>query len=216
MQAPSFVSFVGVDDLSLLSDLQALSERYPLEWGIVIDGPETTSQIAASLDLQRSFLQAKALRWSAHICGSEATKILCDPDGVEIALDGVERIQLNHSRHGSTHQQIRAAAHFSRRIGTSVVLQCQGAFPAFEGVDWLFDASFGTGLAPAWWPTLPEAPRPFCGYAGGIGPSNVAEVVRNINAMPGQRYWIDMESGIRTAGRMDLDKCESVCRAAFS
>jgi hypothetical protein len=215
VQAPAFISFVGVDDLQLLGGLQALSSRYPLEWGIVVDAPGSGNQIGASRELQSSLLQVKELRWSAHVCGNEATRILHDPDGVDIALAGVGRIQLNHSRFGSSDQEASAAARFGRRLGASIVLQCQGTFPAFGCVDWLFDTSFGAGLAPASWPALPRTPRPFCGYAGGIGPSNVAEVVRKIDAMPGQRYWIDMESGVRTGGRMDLDKCESVCRAIF-
>jgi phosphoribosylanthranilate isomerase len=50
------------------------------------------------------------------------------------------------------------------------------------------------------------------GYAGGINPDNAAEVVSRIQA---DRYWIDMETGVRTGDWLDLDKCEAVCRAVY-
>jgi hypothetical protein len=28
-------------------------------------------------------------------------------------------------------------------------------------------------------------------------------------------YWIDMESGVRTGGWLDVAKCEAVCRAVY-
>jgi hypothetical protein len=39
--------------------------------------------------------------------------------------------------------------------------------------------------------------------------------MRLINAAPGELFWIGMESGIRSNGRLDLNKCEAVCRAVF-
>ena len=29
-------------------------------------------------------------------------------------------------------------------------------------------------------------------------------------------YWIDMESGVRTDGLFDLEKCERVCRLVYN
>jgi hypothetical protein len=29
------------------------------------------------------------------------------------------------------------------------------------------------------------------------------------------RYWIDMESGVRTDDRFDIEKCRAVCEAVF-
>ena len=96
---------------------------------------------------------------------------------------------------------------------STALLQCQGLFPDDARLDWLFDVSFGTGIRPTHWPRA--NPAVLCGYSGGIGPDTVSAVVEAIAAPAGVPYWIDMESGIRTNDRLDLDKCETVCRAVF-
>jgi hypothetical protein len=64
----------------------------------------------------------------------------------------------------------------------------------------LFDASCGLGKVAA------EYASPFtvgtqdipCGYAGGIGPDNILQVLGNVtNASAGKAVWIDMESSLR-------------------
>ena len=97
----------------------------------------------------------------------------------------------------------------------------------------LFDTSGGTGRAPAEWP------RPFLvsgfqlgtaapqyhahGYAGGLGPHNLAAELRRISeACPGPvPVWVDMESGVRSPCRgedrtdkLDLDKVRGVLEHA--
>lgn len=81
-------------------------------------------------------------------------------------------------------------------------------------VDWLFDTSFGKGSRPSAWPMLPIA-GPFCGFSGGLNPDNVRDTIERIAAPPGALYWIDMESGVRTDGWLDVSKCEAVCRAVY-
>ena len=46
------------------------------------------------------------------------------------------------------------------------------------------------------------------GFAGGIGPDNVLDVIRDIG--PRDPYWIDMESGVRTDDKLDLAKVRRV------
>ena len=46
------------------------------------------------------------------------------------------------------------------------------------------------------------------GYAGGIGPDNVVDVLRDIG--PVRPTWIDMESGVRTGDKFDLAKVRRV------
>ena len=57
---------------------------------------------------------------------------------------------------------------------------------------------------------LPET-EPF-GYAGGINPENVVDVVRELNDICETDFWIDMETGIRTNDKFDVKKCEEICR----
>jgi phosphoribosylanthranilate isomerase len=91
------------------------------------------------------------------------------------------------------------------------IAQCRAAFPDDTSVDWLFDASSGRGIAPAAWPAHPGRR---VGYAGGIKPDNVLDVIRAGVGAAGP-YWIDMESGVRTDDRFDLTKCRQVCEAVY-
>ncbi|MGF7149526.1 hypothetical protein FHS96_003177 [Sphingomonas zeicaulis] len=214
IQPPAFIAFTGVDRADLLPGLQALSARYPIEWGLLVDPAREGEALFPGGDVRRTLLAADGLRWAAHVCGAHARAIVADPDGADRAPAGVQRVQVNHGFSGSDAAQTAAAARFGRRHGVRTVLQCTGAFPADPGVDWLFDVSFGTGVRPDAWPVL-AADGPFCGYSGGIGPDTVAEVLERIAAPAGALYWIDMESRIRTDGWLDLAKCEAVCRAVY-
>jgi phosphoribosylanthranilate isomerase len=61
--------------------------------------------------------------------------------------------------------------------------------------------------------TLPPYPGRPVGYAGGIGPDNVVDIIKRINAAG--PYWIDMESKIRTDNWLDLKLCRAVCEAVY-
>lgn len=89
------------------------------------------------------------------------------------------------------------------------------AFPS--NVSMLLDESKGTGVLPNEWPPIPPDTPYKVGYAGGIGPSNVSEVLGKIqasNADTPTAIWIDMESSLRSTKNdhdvFDLDKCYRV------
>ena len=73
----------------------------------------------------------------------------------------------------------------------------------------LMDASRGTGVVPETWGAPSSLAQTFCGYAGGLGPDNIATVAAQLNAR-GLPYWLDMESGIRTDNQFDLAKARAV------
>lgn len=87
---------------------------------------------------------------------------------------------------------------------------------------YLIDASGGTGR---WdqtrWQPPHEALRRV-GYAGGIGPDNVVAALSTVwsvvnahdCAAQNGKVWIDMETGVRTDNRFDLNKVESVLAQA--
>lgn len=84
--------------------------------------------------------------------------------------------------------------------------------PAYNAI--LFDASKGTGKS------IEDFPQPyhgfFCGYAGGISPDNIDDVIRKIEAMGPGICTIDMESGVRTNNEFDLDKVKKVLKIVDS
>ncbi|MYM83659.1 phosphoribosylanthranilate isomerase [Duganella sp. FT50W] len=210
--APAYITFTGVDRADLLPGMLALSARYPIEWGVLLDAAQEGAPLFPLASV-RDALQAAPLRLSAHICGGAAQAIVQGGDP-ELNLAGFSRVQINHARAGSSDSEIRNSASFAARHGVRSALQCQGEFPADLRADWLYDVSFGTGVRPTTWPATP-AGLPFCGYSGGLGPDTVRDMLPKFAIAAGAAYWIDMESGVRTEGRFDLAKCEAVCRIVF-
>lgn len=215
MQPPVFIAFTGVDRPDLLPGMRRLSDRYPVEWGVLVDPDQEDKALFPKAAIRDALLEARDLRWAAHLCGAAARAIVADPLNAPLPPAGVQRAQVNHGFQGSTAAQVAAARDYGRRLGVRTVLQCQDDFPAEAGVDWLFDVSFGTGVRPERWPTPPAADGPFGGYSGGVSPGTVAEILARIAAPDGALYWIDMESGVRTDDAFDLAKCEAVCRAVY-
>ena len=211
---PAFIAFTGVDDPTLIQGMQALSSRYPIEWGILVDDAQTENALFPTEPKRAEMLASPGLRWAAHVCGEQARRIANEPDTATVSLSGFQRVQVNHSFSGSSSEQIANTVRFGRARGIRTLLQCSTGFPDDSRLDWLFDVSFGTGVKPGTWPALPPS-GPFCGYSGGIGPANAAAVVAAIDAPEGAQFWIDMESGVRTDDRLDLAKCEAVCRAVY-
>jgi hypothetical protein len=213
-QPPAFIAFTGVDRIGIATELKALSADYPIEWGILVDDERSGEPLFPSASVRAELVSKATLRWAAHVCGAQAHRIANGPDDSPLTLPGFQRVQVNHGFQGSQEEQIGRSARFGRRLGVRAVLQCLDVFPQDLRVDWLFDTSFGRGSAPRAWPPLPMQ-GVFCGYSGGIAPHNVRETLEKIAAPPGSLYWIDMESGVRTNGWLDVAKCAAVCREVY-
>ena len=209
---PAFVTFTGVDRADLLPGMQVLSMRFPIEWGVLID-PDREDRPLYPGRGARQLIQSSTLRLSAHICGHAASSIAQGHDP-QLNLEGFSRVQINHSRNGSDEVAIQNSCAFGIRRNIRVALQCQGAFPMDDRIDWLYDVSFGGGKMPAAWPAVVSA-HPLCGYSGGLGPTNVADLMTKFPVANGTPFWFDMESGVRTEGHFDLEKCAAVCELVF-
>lgn len=84
----------------------------------------------------------------------------------------------------------------------------------------LFDGSYGAGIEPNTWyaPVYKNIPN---GYAGGLGPDNVAKNLDKINAILPQGYetWIDAEGKLRdrhTTGSFTLELAEKYLQNALA
>lgn len=88
-----------------------------------------------------------------------------------------------------------------------------------SNVTMLVDESKGTGLLASSWPQPPTEYN--IGYAGGIGPNNIENVLTNIVTVTGDKlFWIDMESSLRTIDThgndtFDLNKCFSCIDSVY-
>lgn len=208
MSWPQFITFTGADAHTDIDRMASLSCRYPIEWGILFSPKRQGSGRYPPMSFIERVVERDGLHLSAHLCGAHSVSVL-ERWITPISLRGFGRAQINTA---APWVDLEAAERWARREHVRAILQCRSDFPRSTKVAWLFDQSGGRGLAPTRaWPE--QHPASQCGYAGGIGPGNVVEVLSQIDATD---FWIDMESGVRNeADRFDLDLCERVCELVF-
>jgi hypothetical protein len=220
MISPQFVTFTGLDSKTDLARVQALSKRYPVEWGILFGG-KIGYQLNKRYPGDQTVIAAlnADIRLSAHLCGrfaryamnpdaENADDILPRINAWRTAKAAFRRVQVN-----AVDYDIPALERFQSLMNLPLIMQTRGnAFPEpLDGLTYLHDPSGGRGIEP---PSRPRqmAAMPLVGYAGGIGPENVREVIASLDA---HAYYIDMETKIRTDDWLDLDRCETVCQQVW-
>lgn len=226
-----YCTFTGIDASTDFERVVALSTSYPfLEWGVLYSPVQAGSHPRyMSMPQIQSFVEraeSAGVNVALHVCGDGVREALTQSNpALEDVLNKVGRTQLN----------LDASAVSTRALGQDlrglrgirdirVILQWNDRNEAAlrqlrsDGSDFEFviDASLGRGVTPTSWPSRDElgmTGRPM-GYAGGLGPHNIAEQLPLINAAAaGRLFWIDMESGVRTPDdKLDLDKCERVAQ----
>jgi hypothetical protein len=223
---PRFITFTGAGDDTPIADMWALSSKYPIEWGILVS-PERSGRDKRYPGIGFiDSLDYRLIPLSMHICGGFAEQLLREGSLTNLIRQWIDekfvRVQVNIGaarwRDGTvqTGNLVRLLKWISS-LNATPILQCRDGteFPSstLNMPQWLFDASGGRGIAPASWPSEPTTR--LVGYAGGLGPANVAQAVAAIGTQC-TNYWIDMESGVRDADdNFDLDKCCQVCEAVY-
>lgn len=215
-------TLTGVDERTDLSELAALSDRHThAEWGFLYSPkrqglpgryPSIRTLLRTLNDLPAS------VRVALHVCG----------DGVQNLLYGelmVTRLLRLVGRRGGRVQLNFNLGHLSTMMGplsrmgrllddhpdvtfiTQYHAQNHAAYEVLRSRSnyaVLFDRSGGTGRLPDKWPApLSDVP---CGYAGGLGPDNLADHLEVIAETAGERdIWIDMENNLRTRDAQGMD-----------
>lgn len=199
------ITFTGIDAQTDFEELKNISARTDCEWGILFSrnrqgmDPRYPSEEVVEAAL------STGLVFAAHLCGKIAHQVM-ETSSIDMDLSRFSRVQVNH-----TNPVPAVLARFANKIGLPVIAQWRDSklFPEeYEGVSWLYDPSGGRGTSPEEWPLNPS--RQPVGYAGGINPSNVAEVVAMVRERSPAGFWIDMETGIRTDNILDLAKVQAV------
>ena len=220
------VTVTGADDRVAHEDMARLSAEFPfLEWGILYSasrhGTARYPSIEWSRELQNRAYASARVRLSAHLCGSMARACMA---GVIGPLYGVgpdfQRVQVNGYEAGRA-KSLRAP--FAEPEGFEFILQARNEeelqVAALDAVTAgrcavLYDPSGGTGQRLKLPSRLPPATVGLrVGFAGGVAPSNVAEVLGEVREVNDGDWpaWLDMESGVRDAGdRLDLAAVRSV------
>lgn len=230
------VTITGPDDSIRPEDLIPITKEFPfVEWGILfsesrIGGPRFPS-VEWMFALQE-VAKANRLPLSLHLCGHYVRQILMGetPQAVWTFIDAYARVQLNFRAERNRCKPTecaRALLAFSKQRKQfifqidgergndhldAVILEDKATIPGDIDIVGLFDVSGGAGILPRKWPTpinSVDGVLDYHGYAGGLGPDNLAEQIPLIAEAAGDcRIWIDMETKVRSRddGQFDLVK----------
>lgn len=190
----------------------------------------------AWIDVFREAAIANGVRPSMHLCGRWVRLILMgDIDPIVFQLtNGFARVQLNFKPEKAQCDpdaalaallRIRDASFFQSGLQfifqmdeygndhlNDICLEYVNVYGEPSNMFGLFDMSGGKGIMPAEWPQpiyKADEVYDYHGYAGGLGPDNLAEQIPLIGKAAGDcRIWIDMETKVRSGNdlRFDLAK----------
>ncbi len=214
------VTIAGADDNAKPKDLAFLSERYPfVEWGILLSQSKQGSNRYPSYNWIDSLEEFQdSLRLSGHLCGGWVRDIVNGQLSFRTQHYNIwsmlNRIQINLNK-----IEIPTPNKFLDTIAIinkQLILQVKSiddplfksAVEAKINVSPLFDQSCGTGKCPDNWPKTNVTK---CGFAGGLNPDNIEEQLDKISKIAANKIvWIDLESGVRTKDRFDIEKTDAV------
>lgn len=226
------ISFVGVDEHTKLEDLidnSSFIEDVAVEWSVLFSDSKSIKNYIRypSYEFCKSFLQVGApnihsMR-SLHLCGSVINRYLKQESDVIELCQPATRIQLNLNINNYAENEYEELAEnivfVATKYGHHIILQQNKTKEKFMNVftgkatfafSLLHDSSGGFGKEIT--SVAPPSPLNDTGYAGGINPDNVKNIVNLIedNNPQNFRYYIDMESGIRENNLFSLNKCHQV------
>ena len=205
------VTITGADDQTSVSQLIEISMRFPfVEWGLLVDQSKQGEPRYPSLSWRRYFQgeveQARKagirVRYATHLCNESARKFVATMQDEGMLASRIQ-VNLGTEPPPATVDVPYYAEEVIFQCSSEQLLPDYGRFVRerrFERAI-LFDPSRGRGISPKTWPPPPPDCR--VGYAGGITPTHVADVLSDLEAY--DPAWIDMESGVRTNNKLDLD-----------
>mmetsp|Transcript_139971 Transcript_139971/g.390204 ORF Transcript_139971/g.390204 Transcript_139971/m.390204 type:complete len:293 (-) Transcript_139971:125-1003(-) len=225
------VGLCGIDESVDPRFVALLASRFPFaEWGVLFRPDKAGEPRYPRTEwLERlraaSAAATRKLRLAAHLCGERVNEVLRgDFAFVEsLARDfGFGRVQINATmvNNVDTSDLGAKAVHVQALIQSHAELEFiiqknRETEPLWKHLEqaldtqvttnfsFLCDESCGRGTATEEWPE-PHA-RIKTGYAGGIGPHNVSDVLRRVGKVTpaGTAVWIDMESRLRSSSDGD-------------
>lgn len=232
------ISFIGADEQTQIAELYKMCAKspIPIEIGLLYSPNKAGKQKRyPSLKYIQQFLKIwDECDWneiqncvhqptlSLHLCGEGVRQFLHkdnrEYNNINDLCNNFERIQLNFSM--SEYDPQKLANDIIKSIGYytgNIVLQDNKSkkefnkkFVGLSSIDFLFDGSGGFGRVL----DNPEQPiaTHYCGYAGGIGPDTVEEILTKIYKLNNSNtpFYLDMESKIREDNNFSIEKCQQV------
>ncbi len=230
------ISFIGIDektDLDKLNLVAEISDGPEIEFGVLYSeskmsqGHKRYPSKKWVENFTDVFWKGKIPSYSTslHLCGSAIEKYLDKDQYLVDLVNQFDRVQLNFSMDKFKPDELTEKLFALEKVVDSVtVLQFNKSKAAFVEsftkqvklpsrllYNILFDGSGGFGR-------VLEAPQKpidgfYCGYAGGIGPETVLDIITKIDKVVGNEYYyIDMESKIREDDYLSIDKCIEVVK----
>jgi hypothetical protein len=225
-------TLTGVDEKTDLRLVSALSGKFPIvEWGFLYSPKRQGSpgRYPSVYFLRNAFKELPVhVKVALHICGDGVTQLIhaeaVVSELVQLVGQRGGRVQLNFNARTTQEKFTLAEVHacIARHPDVRFITQNNGA-NANVWLDLmdlpnhaiLFDASGGKGLSADQWVAPLDGVN--CGYAGGLGPINVAEELKKIQSVVGDAsFWIDMEGKLRNADDwFDLTAAKSVLESVI-
>ena len=219
------LTFTGLDYQTDFQTVWELWSRYPIvEFGGFVGGRSGQSDARrypaeGEIKWWRGLTRKSEISVAIHLCGRFARAALGDGDTDEVLrlCRGFSRVQIN----AREYEAGRVAAFAEAVDVPKVILQKRQPFEADwvlpdPKVEYLFDLSGGQGLESLEHWLAPDAREIRSGYAGGLNQANVDQALEFVASHPQRRFWLDMESGVRTANDwLDIGQVAAVCEKVF-
>lgn len=224
------ITLTGVDEHTSLPALEQMSELHPyVEWGFLYSPKRqgTPGRYPSIATLQQAFIKLPHhMKVALHVCGAGVPNLL---QGESVVTQLVEMIGYRGGRVQLNFNAARIESKFTlddvrifleKHPSINFITQHNDANVNVHQVlhdlpnhSVLFDASGGRGLAPTGWSKPLEGVH--CGYAGGLGPDNLATELLAIQSVAeASPYWVDMEGKLRDQDdRFDLERISSMLDA---
>ncbi len=225
------VTITGIDCSTDMERLVKLAQVFPfVEFAFLASparaGEDNRYPAMTIINTSTQYLWERKIATAVHVCGRYSRKpqtffeqtqakfgrLQWNVAPSHLKGKSIEEMILNQKGHGTVILQVRddESIELLQRVRDGGVR-----------VQPLFDASGGRGVK------MERVERPlddpatglWTGYAGGISPETVTDVLRTLDSilMQDQPIWIDMETGVRSdTDWLDLDKVQEVLCRVFT
>lgn len=189
-----FITLTGADERT---DVSELAKLYAEIGFLYTTTPEGRNRYPRWEWIRETSLCMRAA--SLHICGRGARKLLIEG---KLAVSGFQRLQINGML--SADELLHFCAMYPRH---TIITQHNSANAHLKDVQadnhvLLVDNSGGLGISPDSW--IPPKTSKRVGFAGGLGPDNLAHELRHIQAASRRGWSVDMESKLRVDDRFSI------------
>lgn len=210
---PASMTITGVDERTSADDISRLIEQYPwLEIGMLYTVTPEGRNRYPSFDWLVEAAGVLSGRCALHVCGRGARGELLVGNLAGV-MRHVARLQVNGVFDIDTLGTICSSVGSDTTVITQdhpdnrdLRLQRGSRNHAL-----LVDGSGGRGIGPSTW--VRPSTWKHVGFAGGLGPDNLATELPKIAAVARGEFWVDMENNLRTDDWFDIEKAKRACEA---